>query len=125
MGFNLNIQNFDADGTYINTMALARKNVVGYFEASPQITIVPPFKSIVANWDQGAPDNLFPVDLVKQVPPSTDLYSNNFKYWKSVKPQFETWLLGSNGYLLENFNTNPLNPITGPFYIALVPQPTL
>ena len=66
MGLTLTLQNFDTNGTYVNTTLLDRDIDVGYFYATPQITMLAPVKTITANWDQKTSDNLFKKDLVNQ-----------------------------------------------------------
>ncbi|MFD1292630.1 hypothetical protein ACFQ5N_02170 [Lutibacter holmesii] len=92
VGFNrmstiwLNLQNYTSVGVYINTEEYQRKNNIATFEATPTITMVPPQKTVVVEWEKNERSNILVEDIVYQKPEGGEdsIYTYALKYWQKV-----------------------------------------
>lgn len=72
------VENYSTTGAYINTTSVFRNVVTPKFVETPTITLLPPFKQVILNWDKAAKENLLPLDVVKEDVPVLVVTS---KYW--------------------------------------------
>ena len=119
MAIGLEIQNFNSDGDYVSTTQFQRNNYVAVFEATPQITVVPPYQKITAEWDQEANENLFLDDLVEQSISDFEAYGVTTQYWKATGDSVYSWLTKNDSLLFAFVPPTPLSPLTGPFNVGV------
>lgn len=112
---------YTVDGTYYNsgtnTITRNLKSVV--FEASPNITAIPPFKTVTIDWDKDQRSNIFPVDVVYQKPKGSYV-SNEYNLGLDINYWNQT---GTDFFKILFFKTISAEPVvqdtSGPFYLNL------
>ena len=93
------------------------------FESTPQITAIPPIKTVEINWSKETTTNVLPTDVVYQIPLNEGYTDAVPRYWQQIGSGWDMLLTGQSyfGYTVQLFTFTSQSPylVNDPFYLSL------
>ena len=93
------------------------------FESTPQITAIPPIKTVSIDWSKNTTSSVLPTDVVYQIPLNEGYTDAVPRYWQQIGSGWDMLLTGKSyfGYSVTLFSFTSQSPylINDPFYLSL------